>query len=149
MRLYSRGARLAFLKRKSKKDIEALNWALGLKPGDLINDCSGANVVIREINMETNSFGRGYYDTSHGWYAYDVEFVDHKGGSCSLMHCGLEDPKSREEVEAGLLEWYQSEWMTDPTDTKESLTKNQKRIAHLKSGGHVCDERGVILPEWW
>jgi len=146
MRLYSPGARLAYLKTHSSYYRDGFLWALSLKPGDLINNCTGANVIIKEIHPEYTSFRKhGYYDTSHGWYMYDILFVSHLGGHCSLMNCGVEPPKSREEIEADTLlylkdiqtlQWYGG---TLPESTQE-------RITILEAGGHICDERGVSYP---
>lgn len=60
--------------------------------GSLIQDCSGLNVIIKEIDPKIILFKNGYV-------VYDIDFINERGGSCSLIHCGVDHPISKEEAE--------------------------------------------------
>jgi len=128
-----------------------LKWALTLKPGDIINDCTGFNVKIREIELDIRQHGRG-------WYLMNVDFqVTPYHGFCSLMHCGVEPEVPREKVESDWLSWAEkyldSEQMhhwhgKNKKSFDEEFQKIRRRIDVLKNGGHITNERGMILKEF-
>lgn len=150
-KLYHRMTRFAFKKAVSSHVAKRIKWALSLKPGDIINDCTGFNVKIIEVQPEV-------WQTGRGWYISNVDFkVTPFGGICSLIHCGIVPEISREKVEAdwlvhtenyinsgALARWYGS----DVDAYNEALKGMQKRIDVLKSGGHITNERGMILQEY-
>jgi hypothetical protein len=146
--------------------MEYLRWALTLKPGDLINDCSSFNVVIKKIYIEKFHIPKSYikewnkvpFHTRNGWYIGNIDFTNEIGGHCSLMSCGVEKPKSREVIEADCIlnikeyfkEGGQAEhWYGKDTERfKLALEKGMRKIYILESGAHICDERGVFLEKY-
>lgn len=114
--------------------------------GDLINNCSGFNVEITEIEPEYRSVGNGFVLSG-------IHFWTSRGG-CSLCHCGIEAELSRENIEQEhvkfLKEYYApnggaSVWFGDKFP--EEIEKANKTIALLESGGHIADERGRRIYE--
>ena len=67
------------------------------KVGDMVNDCTGFNVVITELFPSYRPVGR------HGKVLSDVTIYS-ANNSASLLHCGIEPPKSYEELKAQLAE---------------------------------------------
>ena len=106
MKLYKHVNRLRFLKWVPRKLHPGLRWALGLKPGDMINDCSGFNVVIARADPEV-------YHTNKGWYIYDVIFTNEHGGCCSLRNCGVSPPLSVADIEKYKRQFYDSYEVTE------------------------------------
>jgi hypothetical protein len=144
-------SRLFVRRQINRRNEKLLLWALSLKPGDIINDCSAFNVCINKINPVI-------LHTKHGWYIWDVEFeVGPFNGTCSLMHCGVELEVPREQVEKDWLDhtekyinggqmahWYGN----DKRAFNKQLKFLNKRIDALKSGGHITNERGMILKKY-
>jgi hypothetical protein len=73
-----------------------------IKPGDLISDCSSFNVRVASVEPR-------YYTPSARWVGgtlrtlrfrvlVDIDITNDKGGICSLAHCGVELPRSREDI---------------------------------------------------
>lgn len=159
MKMYGHIGRLTALKHVSKKDYPRIRWALKLKPGELVNDCTGFNRFVIEANPELNFFKHD------GWYIYDVDFEvsDDKdakeGGSCSLIHCGVQSALSREACEKHHLDFL-NYWMVDSKagaaywggfdnpEFKDQIDCCRKKWELLKNGGHISDEQGVRLPEF-
>jgi hypothetical protein len=140
MKLYHRVSRFEFLRSITKKDRDNILWALSLKPGDLINDCTGFNVVIRKIEpdiMYVNN-GRG------GWYICDIDFTTEPlGGSCSLMHCGIQSPRTPKEITNYIKRWY-DEW-GEPHGGWHWKTDNDPVWQKLKNCLPICDEKGMKI----
>lgn len=116
--------------------------------GDLVNDCSGFNVEVKDIRPEYRNVGKGYV-------LIGIDLTNHNGGSCSIKHCGVEPPKSREAIEKehvkflkeydlgeGGRKWYEGQ----PDKYAESIDKALKQITLIEAGEHICDERGVKFP---
>ena len=148
MKLYKRVTRLAYLKIVPKKHQERIKWALSLKLGDLINDCSGFNRHVKTITPDR-------WKTGQGWFIQDIDFLTLEGGCCSLLHCGVTGPKTREYIEKNYLEflncWLVSEkgakqWYggLDNSKYKEEIDKLMRTWEDLKAGKHICDEFGVL-----
>ncbi len=150
-KLYHHVNRFVVRRHVSTKAAQAIKWALTLNPGDLINDCTGYNVVVRDVEPEIVQTGRG-------WYIYDVLFsTEPFGGNCSLRNCGVVPPMSREQIEKehlSYMEWYinsgkLAKWhKNDEAGYQKSYQTMMAKIELLKSGGHICDERGIILEEF-
>lgn len=155
MKTYKNVSRFYVLRRVGKYRMKRIKWAMSLKPGDLINDCSGFNVIIREIDPDVRTF-------HNGWFIQNVDFtVEPYGGGCSLMHCGVEPPKPRELLEKEYLVdmedylnssgpgsasyWYGG---LDNPKYKKEIENLRNRLDTLKNGGHILDERGILLPEF-
>lgn len=146
MKLYKHYHRLKWRKFLPKRQERFLRWALTLKPGDIINDCSGFNRVIREV------YPAHLFNRRDGWAIYDVDFTtEPHGGGCSLFHCGVQPQQSRDELEKYYLSWIEKQkedllkkgWIN-----KEGMVLIDKRIQIIKSGGHILDENGILLPEY-
>jgi len=135
MKLYKHFNRLAYLRRVPRRLHSHLRWALTLKPGDIINDCSGFNVVIREIEPQI-------FFTKSGWYIYDVRFTtEPHGGSCSLFNCGVEPAFSVKEIEQQFRKFY-NEWECGQGGWDFKTEKDQVWM-RLSQGLSICDEQGI------
>lgn len=114
--------------------------------GDLINDCTGFNGEILEIEPSYFPFGKGEL-------LFDIDFTT-KNTGCSLIHCGIEPEIPRGKVEkhhlSYLMNWVFAEpgrkWFGEEFEerTKKLLLARQV----LESGGHITDERGRLLDEF-
>jgi hypothetical protein len=73
-----------------------------------------------------------------------VSYVD---GSLS---CGCSAspgcPETREEIEGGTLEHYKNN--PEEFQQLDENSRSFKIYCWLKAGGHICDEDGIMLPEW-
>lgn len=145
MKLYHRVSRFKVRRHISRQFERRIKWALTLKPGDLINDCTMYNVKIKEIEIMRRQTGRG-------WYISDVYFTADNGGVCSLRYCGVESPLSREEIESnfiksfnlnGLRRWYGG----DEEAYNKRVNKLLSFVDIIKNGGHITDEFGALLEE--
>lgn len=125
-----------------------------MKAGDIINDCSAFNVRVAEIDPDYLQ----HWQYPKAQFLVGIDFTDHKGGSCSLVHCGVEFGISREEVEKRSLEYYE-DWLKsdqaavwyggkDTEDYKKAEKKVIKKVEVLKAGLHITDEQGVLLEEF-
>jgi hypothetical protein len=150
MKLYKRYNRLKYRKIISKKDEVYLRQGLAFKPGDVIATCTGFNGIIVEKTLNCRL-------SKKGWAIIDVDFdcISHKDAEFASSHswfqcCQL--AQTREEIEKWNLDWL--EWLLDPNyDNIGNWYKDQEeqyrfRFETLKNGGHICDERGLILPEF-
>ena len=138
MKLYKRVNRLAFLRHVPRSRQAHLKWALKLKPGEVINDCSGFNVIIREIEPQVHF-------TKRGWYIYDVDFtVEPFGGGCSLIHCGVEPALPVKEIERRIRQFY-DEWGEGPyvKGGWDFKTEKDKVWMRLSQGLPICNEHGI------
>lgn len=153
MKTYKHISRFKVRRRVPKQMDGQIRWALSLQPGDIINDCTSLNVVIRKIKAQI-------YPVNNGWYIYDVDFeTEPFGGRCSLMNCGVSPAKSRDLLEKEYL-GYLTEYMTGDAPGsaaywfggrgKEDFKKAEKRYLDkldvIKNDGHFLDEHGVLLP---
>lgn len=152
MKLYRKFSRFEVRRHVPRWLEKKLRWALTLKPGDLINDCSGFNHPLVEIEPLIRVNGRG------GWYIFDVDFTTEGGGGCSLRHCGVEPAKTREACEKRHLEFlnhwlapggpgeqFHGGWENPKHEEyqKEAIKSLFFRWEVLKAGQHISDERGV------
>jgi hypothetical protein len=138
MKLYRRVNRLAYLREVSRRHQRLIRWALGLKPGDLINDCSMFNVVVNKVTPKICY-------TRRGWFIYGVDFWTEIGG-CSLLSCGVEPPLTPEELERRLRDFYE-QWDDGPYAKGGWDFKSEKDEVwtRLQQGLPICDERGRSL----
>lgn len=155
MKIYKHISRFKVRRHVHKYAEKRIRWAMNLQPGDLINDCTGFNVVIRNVTGLIHRVNRG-------WFIYDVDFdIEPFGGSCSLMHCGVEAPLPRDAIEKYHLEWTaeymkgdgpgtMSYWFggRDTEDFKKSEKRYLSMLEAVQGGGHFLDDRGVLLPEF-
>lgn len=110
--------------------------------GDLINSCSGFNETIAKIIPDYRNFGRGYV-------LIGIDVVNDRGGYCSIKHCGVEPPWSREMIEkyhVSFLKKYilnQEEPFPISKTRSEEIDKALRQIALIEAGEHICDEQGI------
>lgn len=108
----------------------------------MINDCSGFNVVIRDIEPCIAFFNKG-------WFIYNVDFtVEPFGGGCSLTHCGVEPPVSPEEIERRIRQFY-DEWGEGPYSKGgwDFKTEKDKVWMRLSKGLPICDDQGKRITD--
>lgn len=150
MRLYKHVSRLAVRRSINRQLEKRLVWASRLKPGDLINSCTGFNERIVTVDREV------CYTRHNGWFVYDFIFLTEATG-CALVGCGVKDPLPRDYIENRHLEfltnyissgqaktWYG----LDSQKYEAFMARSAKIIETLKSGGHICDEDGRLKPEF-
>lgn len=109
-----------------------LNYAVNLKPGDLISTCKGFNEKIVEITPCWTNYG-----LRRGWYVYDFDVVT-ESGSCSVAHCCSFPLETREEI-------YESwkYWLAVPDEQGWGFKKYAQRIEEVRAAGeHAFDENG-------
>jgi hypothetical protein len=147
MRIYKRFSRFQFRRAVSRSREKRIQWALSLKPGDLINICSGFNVVVKDIEPFALFNGRGYA-------ICDVDITyEPFGGGCSLIHCGVWKPLLRDEIEKRYMD-YLKWWVSSPKGAakwygldnpqyKEEIDKCKLTLNMLENNEHICDERGI------
>ena len=155
MKLYKRVSRFKVRRYVHKYTEKRIKWAMSLSPGDIINDCSALNVVVRKINVQISPY-------NNGWYIYDVDFdIEPFGGSCSLTSCGVEPAKPRLLLEKEYVR-YSTDYFTgdapgsasywfggrDKEDFKKAEKRHLSMLEAIQNGGHFLDERGVLLPEF-
>lgn len=127
MKLY-KGLRFKFLEIVPKYRRKRLLWALSLKPGDLINDCSGFNVKVRDIHPVKIRY-------NNSWLIHDIIIrTEPYGGSCSVRSCGVEPPLSVEEIKKEMIEFY-----NECPEYRKGKVWNA-----IKNGLDFCDENGMI-----
>lgn len=138
MKLYKRVNRLAYLKLVPKRIQKRIRWALSLKPGDLINDCSAFNVIIRTIEPDI------WVSWRNGWFIYDINFTTEPfGGTCSLRKCGVTKPLTPAQIEERLRIFYNN-W-GEPHGGWRFKTEQDIVWERLSKGLPICDERGIKL----
>jgi hypothetical protein len=118
--------------------------------GDLINDCSGFNGTIIEIDPM-------YRRVAGGDVLVDVDLTTSNTG-CSLTSCGVTEEQPREVVEANHLSFLENWFFGEPgkvwfggldnPEHKDKIDRAKRKLDILKSGGHITDERGRILKEF-
>jgi hypothetical protein len=119
-----------------KRDIQAAMSKLDV--GDLINDCTGLNGKILEMDAFYYRIGTG-----KGAILMDVDIQTANSG-CSLTHCGVEPALPREYIEARkvafLKEWTLGEpgehWYGKGTEKHTAaVAMANKIVSTLESGG--------------
>ncbi len=162
MKIYHHVGRLTVRRHLRRKQFHWIEWALKLKPGALINDCTGFNTYV--LNIDPDKF----YFKNGGWYIHNVTFETstlgpsrEQDGSCVLFGCGPGPALSREICEKSYLEFL-NEWLTvkgpggadhyygglDNPEYKKVIERAFQKWDILKKGGHISDEDGVILSEY-
>jgi hypothetical protein len=116
----------------------------------LINDCTGFNGVV--LNIEPD-----YYPVNRGNVMFDVSLTTENTG-CSLTHCGIEPPLPRDEIEKNHIHFMENWFFGDggkmwyggldnPKHKAEiEFTKHKYHV--LKNGGHIADSDGKLLSEF-
>jgi hypothetical protein len=90
------------------------------------------------------------------WFIQDVEAIKDDGNSFCGCNSFPEKPHTREEIEAYVLRWNDEkgeysdsvEEQIQQASQMEGWEKFKKWVEVLKSGGHICDEDGILLEEF-
>lgn len=140
-------------------DLELINWALTIKPGDYIATCEGCNRKVEEVNVwwESKTDFPHIQEYPHldekGYFIYEVEFIDTNGRIhvCPGGGCAL--PKETPEE---VTEYFRSIVSHDsPNSFSEEQEKEwgwcekfEKIRKALAEGQPIVDEYGELLPEF-
>lgn len=110
--------------------------------GDVVYDYT-SNFVITEMPPPRICDMGHWHGRGNGWVKFEIEQFKYHNGylSCGCGWCPS-PPLTREHIESFYVKWEASEW-GDPNDPTV-----QKRLAAIQGGQHICDERGVFLPEF-
>jgi len=154
MKLYKRYSRFKYRKRIPHSLDKIIRWGASLQPGDLINDCSGFNSIVKEVNVECNH-------SSRGWAIVGVNYDTEPNGGCSLLHCGVEPAIARDVLEVDYVrrhedgsdvtsntDWIRHWYGDDKEKADKAIAVVSRRIEAVKSGEHFLDDRGVMLSEF-
>jgi hypothetical protein len=122
---------------------------LGVKEGDLLHDCDAFNHRAKSIEFFKTH-------TRRGWFICDYFAIKDDGNSFCGCNSFPEKPHSREEIEAYVLRWNDEkgeysdsvEEQIQQVSQMEGWEKFKKWVEVLKSGGHICDEDGILLEEF-
>lgn len=147
MKLYKNISRFRWRRMFSKggPEEERLLWGASLKPGDIIQACTGFNVRIAKITPERSkativwsapSLGRPFNGRAHGWFISDFLVEDESGGGHYIMSCCW-----KRETVAQIEEFWRG---IPPRPDDEKLCRIQ---ALLAEGKRICDDDGIIFPE--
>lgn len=125
--------------------LNSLLHKLKFKPGDIVNDCDVFNHKIIKWLPEKFKFGRWSKGDRliTGWI-FNVDQFEKENGTWS---CGCpyspDPPQTREQIEKYMLAWR--------SDEKSDWNKDEwhlKIYAALKNNQYICDENGILLPEF-
>jgi hypothetical protein len=105
--------------------------------GEVVQDCDGFNHRVKKPIVERLREGRN----SKVIFFDRLEFDDGKW-SCGCP-AGVDYPLSREEIER-----YWLAWCKDPIGKEYWADFIDKIEPILSSGGHICDENGLLLAEF-
>lgn len=156
-KLYYKVSKKYFKTYVDNKLEKRIRWALNLRPGEIVNDCTGFNRYVIDSIAVCHKHDRG-------WIIYDVDIevsddfpAKNFVGSCSLKHCGVESPLSRKDIEKRHLDWLEL-WLTSKDgarryykgckDRKQKIERLTQKINLLKSGKHVCNAKGIQYKRW-
>lgn len=130
-----------------------VDWLLqifSIEPGAIVHDCDGFNHIVKGLAgvYLYRIQGRIGVNTK-SWYKYDdhLEFTDPPGQLSCGCRCRIKLAIPREDIER----WYR-DWLNYyvPRDTGEGFVTKRHYLMHeaLQRGEHICDERGIILPDF-
>lgn len=124
----------------------------GMSIGDVVNTCDGFNHKIHDLIPQ-------YIRRGNGYILVDIDMVINEfGGMCSLTNCGISTGKSREYIESSYA-WFLDSWLfggagatwyggLDNPRYQKEISRLTNRYDTIKSGAHICDERGFLLKEY-
>lgn len=85
---------LKYIRRLGRNMLKRYEEFSTYKVGDLVNDCTGLNMIVRKAEPV-------YKSVRNGLVLVDIDFFG-DWNSCSMKHCGVEPPRSFEECKASL-----------------------------------------------
>jgi hypothetical protein len=151
-----RGSKFLFYRRHNGRRMRELLEQLEMStPGMLVEDCDYFNHVVQGFRPgETfQRHNRAWYDHVQHGYFFEFNQVVFEDGrwSCGCNAPGLRPPNTREEIERRYLEHFDGKDIETDIDSftekpYDGLTKS--RVQTLLGGGHICDDRGILLPEF-
>ena len=139
-RLYHGNKRIVY-KYYDGQYLRDLLYMLSLKPGMLVNDCDALN---HRVKGPINYGFIKWYKTTYIFQLDQVEFEDGRW-SCGCPG-GPRPAWTREQIEKYML-------LTDEEIARSKADGwwsdlAQKRQNALRAGQHICDENGILLPEF-
>lgn len=114
---------------------------LQFKPGDLVNDCDAFNHVVKSVRADV---WRHKYKI---WVNLPDQFEFEDGRWSCGCPGGPAPAWSREQVEA-YFKLYTPEIVEERKKGGWWSDRSQRMYDRIQAGGHVCDERGICLPEF-
>lgn len=119
-------------------------------------------MIVRGIIKQLPEFIHNIYKVQGGKVLTDITFITHDGCHCSLTSCGVELNITREAIELQTLKCYDECVLPDASGnsfwygpeanwSKEDLVqikRHQWMSEVIRSGGHICDERGFLLGQF-
>lgn len=139
----------------SKGCLNELLFKLKYKAGDLVNDCDGYNHVLVKwlpekrysenwIGHDSRVNGKYKWIGLKGTSVADLDQFEIEEGRWS---CGCpyspDPPRSREDIEKDTLRY-----LSDPNTDWHRDSKREAILLALQAGQHICDESGILLPEF-
>ena len=136
---------------------ECVTRTFKLKVGDIVNDCDGFNHVIRGLSNNKDhltpldpqiDFLRDNHTSGVSVAPWNIpQYLFEDGYLSCGCPTGCEPAMSREDIE----EYFLS--MTDEYIAEEKRrgwwnANAQKRVDAVRAGRHLCDERGILYPEY-
>lgn len=133
------GHRHSALRGLRARRLRNLKAYLSIRPGDLVHDCDGFNHVVSKVPF--------YHTTmwTTNSIILDICQIEFEDGRLSCGCSPPEKPLTREEIESYHKSWYNEEKLKQ---WWEDFTIHLKRYKALMSGQHICDENGILLPEF-
>jgi hypothetical protein len=132
--------------------LDYLIMLFSIPAGAVVHDCDGFNHVVKGLagasKWEVGIPGKIPRRPTWYWYDDQLEFSDIKGQLSCGCPMGIQQAKSREDIEKWYRDYLDYQVPRDP-DRKGFIT-DQDILMHqtLKEGRHICDERGIILDEF-
>lgn len=132
--------------------LEYLLMLFSIPAGAVVHDCDGFNHVVKGLagadRWEVWSSCRKPKRPTWYWCDERLEFSDIEGQfSCGCPR-GIQAALSREHIE----KWYRGflDYQVPRDPDRKGFITNRHILMHqaLKDGRHICDERGVMLPEF-
>lgn len=118
--------------------LKELKYKLSYKVGDLVNDCDGLNHIIKSVDSR---YRLAVYWDHKGCIVLSVDQFKFEDGRYSCGCLTSPDPAlSQEEVESKMKAFLDYWRYPSPY--------YQKMREAFAAGKHICDERGILLPEF-
>jgi len=130
---------------------ELQNQFLNLKIGDIVNDCTGFNGRILKITPSYECVGKGRILSG-------IDFQT-ENTRCCLISCGVEVGVSQSLIEEKYIKYLEKDFFTEENISfyegkdageysKKHFAMEKLRLEVLKSGNHITNELGILLPEY-
>ena len=132
--------------------LDHLLMLFSIPAGAMVHDCDGFNHVVKGLaganKWEVGIRGERLRRPTWYWYDNQLEFSDTEGRLSCGCSWGIQPARSREHIE----KWYRGflDYQVPRDPDRKGFITNRHIMMHqaLKEGRHICDERGVMLPEF-